>query len=360
MISPARRLAFDILLRVETQSAYAGDLLHALSAGMDSRDAGLASEIVLGTLRRRMELDFLIGQAAGRPPQKLDAEVRIALRMGLYQLRHLDRVPAHAAVAESVELVKRARKASAAGFANAVLRKAPRGQVDFPSDAERLSIPVWLLERWIGRWGGEAALAIAAEGLKPAESHVRETRIQNIGSQSVVPLLKLEAGQSFLDLCAAPGNKTIQAMESGVRVIACDRHAHRLRAMGDIGCPRVALDATAPLPFSTAFDRILVDAPCSGTGTLGRNPEIKWRLKPEDLADLHGRQVKILRHALQCLEPGGRLVYSTCSLEREENEDVVAEAAAGWDVQMSQRLPGRDEGDGFFAAIICGEREGSK
>ncbi len=352
MISPARRLAFDILLRVETQSAFAGDLLHAHSASLDSRDAGLASEIVLGTLRRQMELDFLIARTAGRPSAKLDPEVRTALRLGLYQLRYLDRVPAHAAVAESVELVKRARKSSATGLVNAVLRKAPREQVPFPSEAIRYSVPEWLWDRWVARWGVETATGIAQSALKPAESHVRQGRIQDIGSQWIVPQLDLRPGMSFLDLCAAPGNKTVQALESGVLAIACDRHLHRLRAMGDIGCPRVALDATQPLPFRARFDRILVDAPCSGTGTLGRNPEIKWRLKPGDLDDLRARQAGILRQALECLKPEGLLVYSTCSLEREENEGVVEELDGEWRAANSQRLPGRDSGDGFFAAVV--------
>lgn len=352
MISPARRLAFDILLRVETQAAFAGDLLHAHRAELDPRDAALASEIVLGSLRRQMELDFLIGQTGGRPVGRMDAEVRVALRLGLYQLRQLDRVPAHAAVADSVELVKRARKSSAAGLVNAVLRKAPRGEVFFPSEAVKLSMPEWLLARWRERWGEDQARRIAEQALKPAATHMLEGRIQDIGSQWIVPQLELQSGQSFLDLCAAPGNKTAQALAHGVRAIACDRHVHRLRAMGDIGCPKVALDATQPLPFQAQFDRILVDAPCSGTGTLGRNPEIKWRLKPEDLGDLQARQILILRHALECLKRNGRLVYSTCALEKEENEDVVAKAAAGWQVESSQRLPGRDEGDGFFAAVI--------
>lgn len=352
MISPARRVAFDILFRVETQAAYAGDLLFAETRDMDSRDAGLASEIVFGVLRRQAQLDWILESAAKRPAAKLDAEVRVALRMGLYQLRHLDRVPAHAAVTESVDLVKRARKASAAGFANAVLRKAPRGEVRFPSDAVRLSMPEWLLDRWVARWGREQAHRIAAQSLEPALTHIRNDRVQDVGSQWVVTLLELEAGQSLLDVCAAPGNKTAQALESGVRAIACDRHLHRLRAMPALPCPLLVLDATQPLPFARGFDRILVDAPCSGTGTLSRNPEIKWRLKPEDIADLHTRQVAILRNALACLNPGGLLVYSTCTLEKEENEDVVSEAAPGRTVSTAQRLPGRDEGDGFFAAVI--------
>jgi 16S rRNA (cytosine967-C5)-methyltransferase len=175
-------------------------------------------------------------------------------------------------------------------------------------------------------------------------------RMQDIGSQTVVPLLDLRPGVTFLDLCAAPGIKTAQALETpGVRAIACDLYAHRLRHVS--GCARVSLDATQPLPFRREFDRVLVDAPCSGTGTLGRNPEIRWKLRPEDLEDLHDRQAAILRRALDHLKPGGRLVYATCSLERRENEDVVS-AVGAHVVHTHRRIPGIDAGDGFYAAVI--------
>lgn len=352
MISAARRIAFDVLLRVETEGAFAADLLHAASRGLESRDAGLAAEIVMGSLRYQAQLDWLMSLTGGRPPARLDPEVRVALRMGLYQLRHLDRVPPHAAVAESVELTRRARKRSATGFVNAVLRKAPRGEVEFPSDAVRLSMPEWLLDRWRTRWGREAAELAAQAALRPPETYLASSgRIQDIGAQWVIPLLDPQPGDRFLDVCAAPGNKTAQALQRGVRAVACDRHLHRLRALADLPCDRLVMDATQPLPFRGGFDRILVDAPCSGTGTLARNPEIKWRLRPEDLDDLHKRQAAILRNALPHLAPGGRLVYSTCSLEPEENENVVREVL-GRLPDCDHRLPGRDAGDGFFAAII--------
>ncbi len=193
-------------------------------------------------------------------------------------------------------------------------------------------------------------IPIAAAFLQPAETHIASTgRIQDIGAQSIVPFLELQPGQTFLDLCAAPGNKTAQAIECGVRAIACDIHLHRLQQMRDLNCPLVVLDGTQPLPFRTKFDRILVDAPCSGTGTLGRNPEIKWRLKPSDLIDLHAKQVALVRRALEHLCSGGRLVYSTCSLEKEENEEVIQEIGGAW--QTTERLPGVNAGDGFFVAV---------
>jgi 16S rRNA (cytosine967-C5)-methyltransferase len=346
LISPARQAAFDVLRKVH-QGGYASDLLLQRTAQLDSRDAGLASEIVFGCLRYQAQLDFLIARRVPRAPEP---EVCIALRMGIYQLRYLDRIPPHAAVGESVELVKRAHKASAAALVNATLRRIDRQPVPWPGRAIELSTPAWLLERWDRQFGRETADKIAAASLQPAETHIASTgRIQDVGAESIVPFLDLHAGQTLLDLCAAPGNKTAQAIECGVRTIACDIHLHRLKQMRGLNCSLVVLDGTRPLPFRTKFDRILVDAPCSGTGTLGRNPEIKWRLQPSDLIDLHAKQVALVRQALEHLCPGGRLVYSTCSLEKEENEDVIQEIGGAW--QTHERLPGLNPGDGFFVAI---------
>jgi 16S rRNA (cytosine967-C5)-methyltransferase len=380
-ISPARSAAFEIL-RLVDQGGYASDLLASRTAGLDSRDAGLAEEIVLGSLRRQAQLDFLIGHFSQRPAARLDAEVRIALRMGVYQMRYLTRVPPHAAVGESAEIVRRARKRSAVSFVNAVLRKVHRNPVAWPDRATELSHPAWLLERWERRYGAQTMEKIARANLAPPETYVRipgpppsgleveatevpaayrlvrgeprGLRIQDIGSQSIVPLLELQAGQTFLDVSAAPGNKTAQALESGVRAVACDVNFRRLSSVRDLGCDLVVLDGTRPLPFRRLFDRILLDAPCSGTGTLARNPEIKWRLRPEDISGLRPRQAAMLRNALQRLAPGGRLVYSTCSLEAEENEEVVKEAP-GRVLRLWRRLPGVDPGDGFFAAVITSE-----
>ena len=347
-VSPARTVAFDTLSGVE-KGGYASDLLLVNCARLDSRDAGLASEIVFGVLRYRAQIDYLIEHYAGRPAARLDPEVRTVLRIGIYQLRYLERVPPHAAVSESVGLVKRARKHSAAGLVNAVLRKVGREPVDWPSPEIRWSHPGWLLERWEREFGSTLAQAIAAAGLRPPGKHVRGDRVQDIGSQAIVPLLDLHPGQSFLDVCAAPGNKTAQALEMGVHAVACDVNLRRLSALRGLGADLVAADGTSPLPFSRRFDRILLDAPCSGTGTLARNPEIKWRLHPSDILRLRDKQTVLLRNALAALAPGGLLVYSTCSLEREENEDVVAGLPV---VQTMRRIPGREEGDGFFAAVI--------
>jgi 16S rRNA (cytosine967-C5)-methyltransferase len=269
--------------------------------------------------------------------------------MGIFQLRYLDRIPPHAAVTESVDLVKQAHKRSAAGFVNAVLRKVNRSPVKWPDRATELSVPAWMLERWENQYGPQAE-EIASAALEQPEAAINPAtgRQQDPGSQSIVPLLEIQPGMTVLDLCAAPGNKTAQALAAGGLVIACDRYLKRLVEVPD-QAQRVVLDASTTLAFNTKFDRILVDAPCSGTGTLARNPEIKWRLRPNDLARFANLQREILRQAISSLRPGGKLVYSTCSLEREENEDIVK----GLPVAATYlRLPGRDPGDGFFAAVI--------
>ena len=339
------------------RGGYAADLLATRAAPLDTRDAGLASEIVFGVLRYRAQLDHLIERYSGKPAARLDDPVRQALRMAIYQLRYLERIPAHAAVWESVELIKSARKRSAVGFANAVLRKVDREPVAWPSAAVELSHPAWMLERWQRQYGPEAAEAIARANLRVPDTYVNlETgRTQDIGAQAIVPLLDLKPGQTFLDLCAAPGNKTAQALAAGVRAVACDIHLHRLAPLKSLGADLVVLDGTQPLPFRRRFDRILIDAPCSGTGTLAHNPEIKWRLQPADLTDLQARQMALLEQGRRALEPGGRLVYSTCSLESEENEDVVATVPADLVLQTMRRIPGQNPGDGFYAAVIVAQ-----
>lgn len=407
-ISPARTIAFDVLLRVAKQNAFADDALRAaLEDSVKPDDAGLATELTLGVLRWQRLLDFLIDRYLQKPAAVADAEVRIALRLGFYQLHFLSRVPAHAAVHESVELVKRAKKRSAANFVNAILRKGakePRDKISPPdavapllpsgtSHADRLGIryshPTWMVERWIRTFGEERTRQLLQanncvpalsgylldpqkeeetrslfrntktnilpgrllrdawilEGGNPSSSQaVRDgwVALQDEASQAVARLLAVDPGQTVFDLCAAPGGKTLllarAAGESG-RVIAADLHAKRVRAMkerfeqaGIRNVETFVLDGGAPLPsehpFDRPFERILVDVPCSGTGTLARHPEIRWKIKSEDFADLHARQAGLLRNALRCLAPGGRLVYSTCSLEPEENELVVREVLA--------------------------------
>jgi 16S rRNA (cytosine967-C5)-methyltransferase len=451
-ISVARKTSFEVLRRVEAEWAYASDLLHAeLGAGVKAEDAALATELTLGVLRWRRTLDFLLERQLKKPVAKLDLAVALALRMGLYQLRHLERIPARAAVNESVELVKRARKASAASLVNAVMRRlaeeARRPPGEFipagVSAAERLGIlhshPTWMVERWIARWGQARTIALleannrtprlscavhqvarrneilsglekaglrvepgtilcsafAVSGGSPARTEAFRKgwiSIQDEASQTIPLLLNVLPGDRVLDLCAAPGGKTpplVRAAGEKGMVVAADRHAHRLRAMREQfrrlelrDVRLVELDATAALPFQGGFSRILVDAPCSGTGTLARHPEIRWRLKREQLSELHGLQAAMLSNAARQLARGGRLVYSTCSMEAEENEEVVAEALGGErslrrvalreaarelaanlapgveaadffdDDGHFRTFPGEQPTDGFFAAIL--------
>jgi 16S rRNA (cytosine967-C5)-methyltransferase len=404
-ISPSRTIAFEVLRRVEAEGAYASDVLHAeLGPRVTTENAALATEITFGVLRWRRLLDFLLDQQLKKPVAQLDLAVALALRIGLYQLRFLGGIPARAAVNESVELVKRARKVSAASLVNAVLRRAsadaseksgaPFAGVEqlIPANlpiAERLGIlhshPTWIVERWIAKLGescvialleannraphlscalhdsarrdeifaalGKAGLrvqpgqllasAFAVSGGSPARTaEFREgsISIQDEASQAIALLLDVRPGDRILDLCAAPGGKTpplVRGAGPKGTVVAADRHAHRLRAMRKqferlklSGVRIVELDAAQELPFGVHFDRILVDAPCSGTGTLARHPEIRWRLRREQLAEFHGLQVAMLGSALRQLAPRGRLVYSTCSMEPEENELVVGEALA--------------------------------
>jgi len=440
-ISPARVAAFDILLRVERDDSYASELLHSSgNAGLSSADHGLATELVMGVLRWRSLLDQNIAERSSQKLARLDPEVLTALRLAAYQLLFLDRVPERAAVHESVELVKRARKRSAVPFANAVLRKLTEvagGQVGVSGtdNAQRpaeLAVssahPLWLVERWIREFGFEAARGVCAYDQRIPQTAIRVTdatiaeklkkqkielspghlltsayrvvsgdltatrpfregqvMIQDEASQLVS--LLVGHGANILDCCAAPGGKTRTLAERNpnASIVALDLHAHRarmLRKLVTAANVRVIVADARSLPLTALFDRVLADVPCSGTGTLARNPEIKWRLTPEDLIDLQARQVSILRSAMQRVSPGGRIVYSTCSLEKEENSEVVEKAMSAdhsfrvldcrielqrlrsqgelrWEDIGSltsgpylRTIPGVHPCDGFFAAIL--------
>lgn len=436
MISPARQLARDVLLAVEQREAYASDLLHSsLGRGLKPEDQALATELVLGVLRWRAPLDFLIQRAAHRPVSRLAALVRTSLRLGLYQLRYLTRVPARAAVHESVEMAK-AGAPHAAGFVNAVLRRAAAeaGEplaallASEPDLARRRAIefshPAWLLERWSAHFSPEVAAAIAEHnnqppqaafwmraGAPPPELEVvpgtllrsacrvvggdaarteacRERRLflQDEASQLIPLLLQSRSGDRVLDIGAAPGGKTarLEVQAPGAHLIALELHPHRARLLQQRlqrRVPVVVADATRHLPLRSGFDRILLDAPCTGTGTLDRHPEIRWRLQPGDPARLAQVQLALLRRAAAALKPGGRLVYSVCSIEPEEGPGVVAAFLAlhpKWSIRPAaeilaelrvagelmvpereltagdflQILPGRFGSAGFFAVTL--------
>jgi 16S rRNA (cytosine967-C5)-methyltransferase len=451
-VTAARSTAFDILFRVERESSYAADLLHSSTyERLSTPDHALATELVMGVLRWRSLLDDEIAHASSQPLSKLDPEILIALRLALYQLRWLDRIPDRAAIHESVELVKRSRKRSAAPFVNAVLRKLAASvpvahklsATDTASASpETLSRtyahPLWLVQRWTNEYALAAAhricqydqsvpattvrlrnspaeTALIAEGidiapgafLKSARRVQRgdvsqtlafrtgQAVIQDEASQLVAALVG--RGSLILDCCSAPGGKTLAMADRNpnATITAVELHPHRARLLQRKLRPNKHSSESLPsqkvniavadaryLPSLIHFDRILADVPCSGTGTLARNPEIKWRLELSDLADLHERQYAILRSALAQVAAGGRVIYSTCSLEREENENVVERALAeGNGVRLLdcglaleqlrtdgeltwaqpdlltrgpylRTLPGIHPCDGFFAAIL--------
>jgi 16S rRNA (cytosine967-C5)-methyltransferase len=460
-VSPARAAAFDILLQVEREDAYASELLHSVRyEKLSTADHGLATEIVMGVLRWRSVLDSELAHFSSQKLEKLDREVLVSLRMAVLQLTLLDRVPAHAAVHESVELVKRARKRSAVPFANALLRKVSdhaewiadlRKAIDeLPKDpapepiitvsarpspdqrigylAERYAHPRWMVKRWTEEYGWEKTRELLRQDQKVPVTSIRlpqqadesvleesgvlllngallssaarvdsgnltrtepfrsgHITIQDEASQLVARLVG--NGAAILDCCAAPGGKTRMMSDNNPRakVVALELHPHRarlLRKMAPATNVEVVCGDIRQAPIQGLFDRVLVDVPCSGTGTLQRNPEIKWRLRPDDLLDLQSKQIAILASAMNNVAPKGRLVYSTCSLEPEENQAVIEKALAddssfqvrncrielellrdqgelAWkdiDSLLSgpflRTIPGVHPCDGFFAAIL--------
>ena len=400
-VSPARKAASDVLLSVIAERAFATPLLASERISSLSReDRGLTNELVLGVLRWQRQLDFLIERYSNRALEKIDLKVLIALRLAIYQLRFLTRIPAHAAINEAVNLVRDQKLKSAAPFANAVLRAAQREQKTsirsmldeqdtLTSEAIEVSLPEWLVRRWKKRFGDVEAreLAIAlnqtprvafrfnatkkpvadttewlkSSGIEFVQSDIAKSAfvvtsgsisgesepvregwlyLQDESSQ----LAGLLAGSlvrtdderiNFLDLCAAPGSKsTLIASILGENslVVCCDLYGHRLRSLKSIAARLGArniyplvIDASKPLAFRPdAFDAVLVDAPCSGLGTLARHPEIKWRLEEFELERLAHLQSALLENAALTLKSGGILTYSVCSTEPEEGEEVIA------------------------------------
>lgn len=444
--SPARVEALKILIRVERDEAFAAPLLAAgRIEALSAEDRRLVQELVLGVLRHRGELDYVINRTTERPAEKLDLAVRVALWLGLYQLRHLERIPAHAAVSESVALIKNSRHWRAAPLVNAALRAASGGGLEVPDERVRdplnrmsiaLSHPKWMLARWASQLGEEQARALATannehppvafrintlrapslgrvlDELATAGIEIRESsvspgayvvakgaltpalrplkqgwlHVQDEASQLVARLVDARAGERVLDVGAAPGGKTTQmaaSMGNSGLIVAVDLHPARLVTLASLArrvaarCIRpLAADASRDLPLAQGerFDRVLVDAPCSGTGTLRRHPEIKWRLTEEGVGRFPALQLALLERAAERVRPGGRLVYSTCSLEPEENEEVVRALLAARPELSPVRpdvpshlltregfvrtWPHTEGSDGFFAAVLERREDG--
>ncbi|HEV7883701.1 MAG TPA: 16S rRNA (cytosine(967)-C(5))-methyltransferase RsmB, partial [Solirubrobacteraceae bacterium] len=407
-VSPARRAAFAVVRRVFEQGAYADRALHGEARDLDPRERALAMQLAFGTVQRRLTLDHVIEQLA-RPVAELDARTLAALRLGLYQLVFLDGAAPHAVVAESVELAK----GSSGGhkLVNAVLRRATREPPVLPADdtpagaAIAHSYPPWLVELWWERFGADETRALLRAGNEPGELALRANTLvttrdelaaalpvpttpagdelpeglvvagrfdahahelwregayvaQSRASMLVARALDAQPGERVLDLCAAPGGKTTHLaalMENRGEIVAVERHAGRAGALRRtcerVRAANVEVSVADAAQFTTAepFDRVLVDPPCSGLGTLQGHPDLRWRSSPEAIERLAETQSAILRAGVAALRPGGTLVYSTCTLSPRENEEQAA--GAGLRVESERLvLPHRDRTDGFYIA----------
>lgn len=416
-ISPARIAAFEILTKIEREKAFSSVLLPIFEANLNKKDRALCHEITLGVLRRQIYLDKIIEKLSGS--KKIDSVVRIILRIALYQLNFLDKIPPHAAINDAVNLTQKAKKTSAKGFVNAVLRRFTRETVslEFADKIEKLSVetshPRWLIEKWISQFGFEntAKLAeinnetpktefrwtakttdavkksLANKNLGKEKKYLHELAengkiyFQDKGSQMVGNAVELKENEKFLDVCAAPGSKTTQIsakckVKNANLVAAGDFYWQRVKILQE-NCHRqgvdfvqiVQYDAEKSLPFADeSFDAILLDAPCSGTGTIRHNPEIRYFLWENDFEILARKQLALVKNASKLIKHGGRLIYSTCSLETEENEAVVRkfleenkefekllpslDAKYLTTEEFARTFPPRDETDGFFVAVF--------
>lgn len=431
MIAPARIAAYNVLRAVGSgRSDLPTALAWVRSTLADERDRALAGEIATGTLRWQGAFDAIVTAFANRAASRLDPEVLDILRLTIFQLLHLDRIPASAAVNDAVQLARKAGKKSASGLVNAVLRRVSRERRQLPlparpgnaatdTDAAReylavaLSHPRWLIDRWVDRYGFDATEAWALFDNAPARltlrantrrtsreglagtlaAHGVETEptrfaphglvvrsgnplltpiahdglflVQDEASQLVGVFASARPGERVFDACASPGGKTTQMaadVEGGV-VIASDMRGRRVdllvntvRTTAVENVRIVRADARAGLPFQPIFDMVLLDAPCSGLGTLRRDPDIRWRRTAADLPALADAQLAMLTQASTVVRPGGRLVYSTCSSEPEENEEVVERFLRDRpDFSLTghfQTFPFRDQLEAFFAAML--------
>jgi len=354
-ISPARRVAYEVLLRVFEQDAYADRVFRTAAAELDERERAFAQRLAYGAVQRVRTLDHAIETLGKRPVRKLDPPVRAALRLGAYQLAYTETAP-HAAANESVELVRGARLERAVPFTNAVMRRLAAGMQGLlealPDGALKESYPDWIADVWTRDFGAETALALMRAQNEPTETVVRlvrgdppgeptdvpgayrvarvdelavaEGRIwpQSRGSQLAGLAVGSQDGERVLDLCAAPGGKATQLRGEVTAVEIDPGRARELREnvarLGASNVDVVEADATALPPELTGYDRALVDAPCSGLGVLAARPDLRWRSRP--LPEL---QLALLRSAAERVRPGGTIVYSVCTMNADENEAVV-------------------------------------
>jgi 16S rRNA (cytosine967-C5)-methyltransferase len=371
-VSPARRAAYETLLRVFEQDAYADRAFRTAARELDDRDRAFAQRLAYGAVQRVRTLDHAIETLGKRPVRKLDAPVRAALRLGAYQLGYTDTAP-HAAANESVELVRRARLERAVPFTNAVMRRLAAGIRDLldglPEGALKESYPDWIHETFVRDLGVAAAVALERAMNEPLETVIRlvqgdppsgaeptdvpgayrvervddlavaEGRIwpQSRGSQLAGLAVGAGEGERVLDLCAAPGGKTSQ-LAGDVTAVEIDQgRARELRANLVTlrhGATVVEADGTELPPELTGFDRVLLDAPCSGLGVLAQRPDLRWRASP--LPEL---QLALLRAAVERVKPGGTIVYSVCTMNADENEAVVDASGLEVDTSLADEWP---------------------
>ena len=447
MIAPARVAAYDVLRAVAGTHNLASALAQTRGSLPSERDRALAGEIAMGTLRWQGAFDHVISAFAGRPLTRLDSEVVDILRMSMFQLLHLTRVPASAVVDDAVNMTKMKGKRSAAPLVNAILRRVSRERDQLPlpprTAASRetaldylsstLSHPRWLVARWLDRLGFDAAEAWCRFNNSPAALTLRANRlrttvsdladalgrygvttrptrfapdglvvetgnplltplaksgdfvVQDEASQLVTLMTGVRSGEVVLDSCASPGGKTTAmavAMEDRGTIVATDVRPRRVRLLNETvrksgarSVKVVQADATVPLPFTIQFDCVLIDAPCSGLGTLRRDPDIRWRRREAELRDHAAFQLRALSTLAASVRPGGRLVYATCSSEPEENEEVVSRFLESHDEFSAQHpqlppeigrfidgaghlrtMPARDGLEAFFAAALIRRR----
>lgn len=318
----ARRVAWDALRRIDEGGAYANLVVGPMldRSGLSTPDRRFVTELVYGTTRMRRACDALVDRYVTTAP---DPATRSLLRLGAYQL-HFAGVAPHAAVSETVALApKRVR-----GFVNAVLRRVANAEMIWPSEAARLSYPDWIVETLTAELGPDAARAALERMNEPSPVTVRDDGyVQDLSSQWVAAAVECSPGEHVLDTCAAPGGKSTAMAATGARVTAADSRPHRADLVaanaGRLGLSlaTVVADAAAP-PFEPAsFDAVLIDAPCSGLGALRRRPDARWRVQPADVADLAALQRRILTASAALVRPGGRLVYSVCTLTSSESID---------------------------------------
>ena len=374
MIAPARHAAYEVLLRVFEEDAYADRALRSASQKLDDRDRSLARRLAFGAVQQIRTVDHAIETLGKRPVRKLDPPVRAALRLGAYQLGWLGGVARYAAVNESVELVRRARLERAVPFTNAVLRRLEQGIAplleSLPEGPLKHSYPDWIYELWRRDFGDDDALALMRAQNEPAPTVVRLVRgelegtpdpdvprawhvdrvdeqaladgriwPQSVGSQLAGIAVGSREGERVLDVCAAPGGKTTQLLGEVVAVELNEARARELeenvRRLGATNVTVVQADGRALPAGLTGFDRALVDAPCSGLGVLAQRPDLRWRSQP--LPEL---QLELLLAAAARVRPGGTLVYSVCTTNADECEAVVDASGLEVDVSLAEEWPG--------------------